>query len=177
MQPSPSTRRGRFLLRCLVIVSIVAVSAAIFALPAAATAPVKYSFTFPFTIVLTDICSFPITLDSTINATEIDYFDQSGTTLIRWDWHAEQQDTFTANGKTLVGLPYHYHLETLLDSNGNMTHQFGSGLFEKVPLPDGSLFIGAGRADFAAHPGVLIILSPDKGNPGNLAGFCAALAP
>jgi hypothetical protein len=162
--------------RCLVIVSIVAVGAAIFASPTAATEPVKYPFTFPFSIDLYDICSFPITLDSTITATEIDYFDQSGN-MIRWDWHAEQQDTFTANGKTLVGLPYHYHLKTLLDSNGNTTHQFGSGLFEKVPLPDGSLFIGAGRADFAAHPGAVIILSPDKGNPGNIAGFCAALAP
>ena len=176
MQQSLSTRRGRLLVRCLVIVSIVAVSAAIFASPAVADKPPRYQFEFPFSIVLTDICSFPITLDLTINATEIDYFDRDGT-LVRWAWQAEQRDIFTANGKTLVGLPYHYSLETLIDSNGNVTHQFGSGLFEKVLLPDGSLFIGAGRADFAAHPGVLIILSPDKGNPGNVAGFCAALAP
>jgi hypothetical protein len=176
MQPSLSTRRGRLLVRCLVLVSIVAASAAIFASPVAATAPAKYSFSFSFTDVLTDICSFPITLDSTVNVTEIDYFDQSGTTLIRWDWHGEQHDTYTANGKTLVGLPYHYHLQTLLDSNGNMTYQFGDGEFEKIRLPDGSLFIAAGRADFVAR-GALFILSPDKGNPGNVVGFCAALAP
>jgi len=58
-----------------------------------------------------------------------------------------------------------------------VTHTFASGLVEKVPLPDGSLFVSVGRVDFVAHPGVEFILSPDKGNPGNVAGFCAALAP
>jgi hypothetical protein len=50
------------------------------------------------------------------------------------------------------------------------------GLVEKVWLPDGSLFISAGRIDWMTHPG-MFVLSADKGYPGNIAGFCAALAP
>jgi hypothetical protein len=60
--------------------------------------------------------------------------------------------------------------------------RFGSGvvatgLAERIPLPDGSLFVSAGWVDFADHPGVDFLLSPDRGNPGNVAGFCAALSP
>jgi len=46
----------------------------------------------------------------------------------------------------------------------------------RVPLPDGSVFFSAGRADFTVHPGVTFLISPDMGNPGNIAAFCAALA-
>jgi hypothetical protein len=122
------------------------------------------------------VCSFPINIDSTASGTEIDYFDAGGA-LTRVFIHRVEQDTFTANGKTLVGIPFAFNIEILFDSNGNVTSSFGNGLYEKIPLPDGSLFVSAGRADFAAHPGVGFLLSPDKGNPGNIAGFCAALAP
>ena len=54
---------------------------------------------------------------------------------------------------------------------------FASGLVETIPLPDGSRFVSAGRTDFTQHPGVQFLLSPDMGNPGNLAGFRAALSP
>ena len=81
------------------------------------------------------------------------------------------------NGRTLGGTRYAFDTEVLFDSSGNVTQIFGSGLVETIPLPDGSLFVSAGRADFADHPGVSFLLSPDEGNPGNVAGFCAALAP
>jgi hypothetical protein len=96
--------------------------------------------------------------------------------LTRIHQHFTEQDTFTAHGKTLVGIPYTANLEILFDSSGNVTHILASGVFEKIPLPDGSLFISAGRIDFAAYQGATFILSPDKGNPGNVAGFCAALS-
>ncbi len=175
MQPSLSTRRGRLIVRCLMIVSIVAVSAAIFALPAAAAEPVKYPFTFTFSDELRDVCPFPINLDATVSGFGIDYFDKNGA-LIRTFNHNIEQDTFTANGKTLVGLPYNFNMEFFFDSNGQLTKWVVSGIFSTIPLPDGSLFISAGRADFLAHGGHAL-LSPDKGNPGNVAGFCAALAP
>jgi hypothetical protein len=44
-------------------------------------------------------------------------------------------------------------------------------------LPDGSIFLSAGRIDFVGHPGEPFILTPDTGRAGNLAAFCAALAP
>ncbi len=176
MRPSLSTRRGRLIVRCLVIVAIVAVSAAIFAAPAAADQPTKSSDTFETDGILTGVCSFDVGVHSTIAYTDIAYYNASGALTRIYD-HMVEQDTFTANGKTLTGMPFAYNLETLYDNGGNVTHVYGDGVTEKVPLPDGSLFIAAGRLDFLAHPGASWVLSPDKGNPGNIAGFCAALAP
>jgi hypothetical protein len=153
----------------------VAVGAAIFTPPAAAAEPTHYPFAFSFQTVLTDVCSFPVNVDAAVSGTGIDYFDKSGA-LTRTFLHTVEQDTFTANGKTLVSLPYDVNIEILFDSSGNVTKFFASGVFSKILLPDGSLFVSAGRAEFVHH-GVIYLLSPDKGNSGNLAGFCAALAP
>jgi hypothetical protein len=165
------------MLRRLTVVFLVAVGAIIFALSAVADRPTRIPFEgLTFSSVLTDVCAFPINVDSTISGFEIDYVDQSGA-LTRSFIHQVEQDTFTANGKTLVGTPYTVNTEVLFDSSGNITHVYGAGLFETIPLPDGSLFVSAGRADFTQHPGVGFLLSPDMGNSGNLAGFCAALSP
>ena len=170
-------RQSSLMLRRLTAVSLVAVGAVIFALSALADRPTITPFTgLTFSSVLTDVCAFPVNLDGTTSGTEIDYFDQSGA-LTRVYIHQVEQDTFTANGRTLVGTPYTANIEILYDSSGNVTHIFGSGVVETIPLPDGSLFISAGRADFTLHPGAAFLLSPDMGNPGNLAGFCAALSP
>jgi len=77
--------------------------------------------------------------------------------------HQVREDTFTVNGRTRVGTPYAFDTEVLFDSSGNVTHIFGSGLVETIPLPDGSLFVSAGRLDFTQHPGVTFLLSPDMG--------------
>jgi hypothetical protein len=165
------------MLRRLTVVFLVAVSAVIFALSAVADRPTRTPFEgVTFSSVLTDVCAFPINVDSTISGFEIDYVDHTGA-LTRISIHQVEQDTFTANGQTLVGTPYTVNTEVLFDSNGNVTHVFGSGQFETIPLPDGSLFISAGRADFTQHPGVAFLLSPDMGNSGNLEAFCAALSP
>jgi hypothetical protein len=170
-------RRRSLMLRRLTVLFLVAVGAVIFALSAVADRPTRIPFEgLTFSNVLTDVCAFPINVDSTISGTEIDYVDQNGA-LTRVFIHQVEQDTFTANGKTLVGIPYTVNTEILFDSNGNVTHVFGSGLFEMIPLPDGSLFVSAGRADFTQHPGVAFLLSPDMGNSGNLEAFCAALSP
>jgi hypothetical protein len=165
------------MLRRLTAVFLVAVGAVIFALSAFADRPTRTPFEgFTFSSVLTDVCAFPVNVDSTISGFEIDYVDQSGA-LTRIFLHQVEQDTFTANGRTLVGTPFTFNNQVLFDSSGNVTHSFAEGLFETIPLPDGSLFISAGRADFTQHPGATFLLSPDMGNPGNLAGFCAALSP
>ena len=165
------------MLRRLTAVFLVAVGAVIFALTALADRPTRTPFTgLTFSSVLTDVCAFPINVDSIISGTEIDYVDQTGA-LTRIYLHQVEQDTFTANGKTLVGTPFTFNTEVLFDSSGNVTHIFGNGLVETIPLPDGSLFISAGRLDFTQHPGVKFILSPDMGHTGDLAAFCAALSP
>jgi len=166
------------MLRRLTVVFLVAVGAVMFALSAVADRPTRIPFegvTFSG-VVLTDVCVFPVNVNGTVSGFEIDYRDQSGA-LTRSFIHQVEQDTFTANGKTLVGDPFTTEFNILFDSNGSVIHVYGTGLFETIPLPDGSLFISAGRADFTQHPGVGILLSPDMGNPGNLAGFCAALSP
>ena len=165
------------MLRRLTAVFLVAVGAVIFALSALADRPTRTEFTgLTFSSVLTDVCAFPVNVDSTISGFEIDYRDQSGA-LTHIFVHQVEQDTFTANGRTLVGTPFTTEVHVLFDSGGSVIHVYGTGLFETIPLPDGSVFVSAGRADFTQHPGVGFLLSPDMGNPGNVAGFCAALSP
>ena len=160
----------------LVFVAAV-VATAIFVPAAAAAQPTKTTFSgLTFSAVLSGVCSFDVNVDSTVSGTEIDFVDQSGN-LTHVYVHQVEQDTFTANGKTLTGIPYTLNLDILFDSSGNITHVFSNGLVEKIPLPDGTLFVSSGRLDFTNHPGVTFVLSPDVGNPGNVAGFCAALAP
>jgi hypothetical protein len=165
------------MLRRLTVVFLVAVGAIMFALSAVADRPTRIPFQSTFSnVVLTDVCAFPVNVSGTFSGFEIDYRDQSGA-LTRSFIHQVEQDTFTANGKTLVGDPFTTEFNIRFDSSGHVTHIYGTGLFETIRLPDGSLFISAGRADFTQHPGVGFLLSPDMGNPGNLAGFCAALSP
>jgi len=122
------------------------------------------------------VCAFDVNVDSVVTGFEIDYFDKDGN-LVRAEVHQVEQDTFSANGKTLTGLPFTFNLHVRFDENGDATAVVATGVAEKIILPDGSLFVSAGWLDFADHPGVGFVISPDRGNPGNIAGFCAALAP
>ncbi|MDQ3859599.1 MAG: hypothetical protein M3327_14345 [Actinomycetota bacterium] len=87
-----------------------------------------------------------------------------------------EQDTFSANGKSLTGTPYRYTLPALFDTSGNATHIYSSGLVSKVVLPDGTLFVAAGRLDFTLHPDVTFLISPDVGTSGNVEAFCRTRA-
>jgi hypothetical protein len=160
----------------LTIVLAVALGTAVFASSAAAEPPTKTEDTFTGTDVLTGVCAFPVNVELTISGTIKEFFDQNGA-LTRVQIHNVEQDVFSANGKTLVGLPYTFNLKILFDSSGNITHAFASGEVSRVPLPDGSVFHTAGRADFVDHPGVTFLIQPDHGSQGNLAAFCAALSP
>jgi hypothetical protein len=121
------------------------------------------------------------------NSSSFDTLSAQSGSLIRWEWHVVEQDTFHSvigrnpdgtpiyGEKQLVGILFTFNLRILFDSQGNVTHVYADGVTERVWLPDGSLFVSAGRVDFAAHGFPAFILSPDHGNPGNLARFCAAL--
>jgi hypothetical protein len=164
--------------RFVFIAAAAVLGAAAFAQAAAADAPIKEDFSFSdATAVLTDVCSFPVTVVYSGTGTETDFFDRDGN-LTRIQIHQVEQDVFTANGKTLVGVPYTFNLQVLFDAEtGEVTHVFASGIVSRVPLPGGDFFLTAGRADFAAHPGADFLLQPDVGAQGNIAGFCAALSP
>jgi hypothetical protein len=168
-------RSGRgFALTLVILVAIVVM--AVFASSATAAQPLKIQYTSSLTAELTDVCSFPITVDSSANITEIDYFSNDGA-LTRAYLHVVEQDTFSANGKSLTGVPFTFNIEALFDDNGDVVHAFADGIVEKVRLPDGSLFLTSGRVDFVAHGNPPFILTPDVGATVNLDGFCAALSP
>ena len=125
--------------------------------------------------VLTDVCSFPVTLSSTFSIAGIDFVHMNGV-VTKSHWHFTSQDTLTANGKTLVGIPYTYNADVYWDSAGNATGMYVNGVFENIPLPDKGHFKPAGRVDLTDNP-LGFTLTPDHGNPGDIAGLCAALAP
>ncbi len=162
--------------RRVALLLVAAMAAAVFASSATATPPpMKFSDTATLTSELTDVCPFPVMVESTITFTEIHFLDESGN-VTRIVNHTVEQDVFSANGKSLTGIPFAFNIQVLFDEEGAVTHVYASGVAEKILLPDGTLFISAGRLDFTAHPGAVFVLSPDVGNPGNVEAFCAALA-
>ena len=166
------------LTRCLTLAALVGVAMmALFAPGAAADAPGKVEFPFSATGVLTDTCAFPVTIAASGSATELDFFDASGT-LTRFQIHASEQATFSANGHSLTSIPFAYNVTVRFDSSGNITDAVISGVIVKVPLPDGGLFISAGWVDYLARGLTQFIDFPtDVGASVNLDRFCEALAP
>jgi hypothetical protein len=148
---------------------------AVFAPAAAAAPPVKSEFTFSAAGSLEDVCAFPLTVDATGSGTEIDSFDNSGA-LTRVSVHVTEQTTFSANGTSLTTIPFTYNITVRFDDSGNLSEAFTTGIIAKVPLPDGGLFISAGRVDLAARGFPQFVLTPDHGGTVNLDKFCAALA-
>jgi hypothetical protein len=145
---------------------------------ASAAEPVRFSFTVEVSNIVTGICEFPVTVDSTLVVTQTNFFNNNG---IQTSSHfaITETDVFTANGNTLIGLPYHTSLRAVLDpTDPNIQlSAVATGVQARIPLPDGSTFLSAGRIDFVDHPGEPFILTPDSGRAGNIAGFCVALAP
>jgi hypothetical protein len=162
--------------RLLVLLSLLALSmTGVLAHPAAAVQPTRVPIDETNTIVVEDICSFPVTITATLVGTETTFYDQSGD-VTRIQIHVVEQDVFSANGESLTGLPFTFNIQVLFE-DGEVTHVYASGLVERVPLPDGTVFLSAGRLDFVAHPGSDFRIVPDVGRSGDVAAFCAALAP
>jgi hypothetical protein len=162
--------------RLLALLSLLALSVTgVLAHPAAAIEPTRVPIDETATFVADDICSFPVTITATLVGTETTFYDQSGA-VTRIQIHVVEQDVFSANGESLTGLPFTFNIQVLFE-DGEVTHVYASGLVERVPLPDGTVFVSAGRLDFAAHPGSDFRIVPDVGRSGDVAAFCAALAP
>jgi hypothetical protein len=161
--------------RLLVLLSLLALSATgVLAHPAAAVEPTRVPIDQTDIYVVEDICSFPVTITATVVGTETTFYDQSGE-VTRIQVHIVEQDVFTADGESLTGLPFTFNIQVLFE-DGEVTHVYASGLVERVPLPDGTVFLSAGRLDFEAHPGSDFRIVPDVGRSGDVAAFCAALA-
>jgi len=156
------------------VVTLVVLGCAGFIATASATPPEKTHSSYAgVTFPVDGLCPFVLT--GMILVGELDqttYFDGAGRiTMIHQ--HFQQQDAFSANGHTLVGDLYTANADLYFDSSGNVTNIVAQGVLEKVTLPDGKVFIGAGRV----NPFTGFALSPDHGAFQNLDAFCAALAP
>jgi hypothetical protein len=161
--------------RLLVLLSLLALcTTGVLAHPAAAIEPTRVPIDDTVISEVTDICSFPVTITATIVGTETTFYDQNGE-VTRQQIHIVEQDVFSTDDQSLTGLPFTFNLQVLFE-DGEVTHVYASGLVERVPLPDGTVFFSAGRLDFAAHPGAEFRVVPDVGRSGDVAAFCAALA-
>jgi hypothetical protein len=163
-------------MRRALVVSFVIAAAAIAATSADAFAPTKSQYPFNNTVVVNDLCSFPVTIEQSATITEIDFLGQTGG-LTHIVLHVKEQDTFSANGITLTGLPYTANEDVIFDSSGNIVRLVAEGILEDVPLPNGGVFFSAGRVDALAHPTEMVALIPDVGRSGDVSALCAALTP
>ena len=153
----------RIIFALMFALSVIGFSASV----ALAAPPNNYNWTNNWSFTDDTTCGFTIYITSIGSVHEIDLYDQNGN-LTNSLWHVIEQDTFTANGKSLVGLPYHFTWFLVPDKS--------VGIVEKVPLPNGSLFISAGMVIWSNHSGGFTLF-PDRGALGNIDSFCAALAP
>jgi len=157
------------------VIFAAAVAVAAFSAGAGADKPLKGEGSISGTYVLEDACSFPIEVTYNVTYMAQQYPDKGG--AVRIHYHMVEQDTFSTSANSLTGSPFTFNVHFVFDSNGALIRQDAQGVQQKVPLPDGSLFIAAGRINWLAHPGVPYVLLPDNGATVNLDGFCAALAP
>jgi hypothetical protein len=146
------------------------------AAPVAANPPTTTAVDTSFSVVVTDLCAFPVTISGTQSGTSRAFTDRRGVPT-RTIFHTVEQDTFSAGGAVLRGLPFVNQQTLVFDGSGQLIHDYEVGVIERVPLPNGSTFLSAGRVDFVAHPDVSVLITPDVGHSGDLAGLCAALAP
>lgn len=163
-------------LRIIATVYLTAALTASGTLAAAGADPVTRTPYGPVTTstVVTDLCSFPVTVIGTLDGYLTDHILSSGGERLMF--HGTETDVFTANGKTLTGLPYTFNIQIVTDAEGNVIRDASEGLVEHVPLPGGGEFFAAGRTDWMLHPDAFTLINPDRGRLGNVAELCAALA-
>jgi hypothetical protein len=170
----PIGKRGRRTIVKLLAPAAVLAAAAVLVQSAAAVPPTRTDFggSGDFPLAAGTLCSFSIDVHFAQEGTITRFFDDDGA-LIKEIAAGREQDTFSANGKTLVGDVYYFTFVSEFE-NGVRVDDHENGVAERVHLPDGGVFIVAGRVDVL---GGGFILSVDSGNSGNnLDAFCEALS-
>lgn len=124
-------------------------------------------------VTLSDVCPFPVNVAYSAQYRAKYFFSKGALTKI--EYHMLEQDIFSANGTSLAGVPFRFNVQLFFDGLGNVTRYVTHGVQQKVPLPDGGIFLTAGRINWQLYPGAEYILFPDNGATVNLEGFCAAL--
>jgi hypothetical protein len=123
--------------------------------------------------VITGVCSAAIDVSGHLVVSETDYFDAKGAPT-RVYLHTVETDTFTGPARALTSDPYTYGVWFTFDADGNIASGTVAGVIVRVRLPDGSVFLSAGR--IVLHPnGPDFNFSPDFGRSGDLSALCGAL--
>jgi hypothetical protein len=136
--------------------------------------PITFPIAGPTTGVVTDICPFPVMVSSEGTGTGRAYMDNAGN-LTMIQAHVTETDTFSANGNTIVGLPYHANDIIRFNADGTVREQV-TGVVERLRLPDGRMFISAGRYIPPPNIGSGFTLAPTNGHTGDVGALCAALS-
>jgi hypothetical protein len=172
--PTRSSDAARRLAPALALALCAVIAAALVA-NASAAPPERVGYDYSFGgIVVADLCPFPVTVGGVVAIDEKRFSADDGA-ISAIDRHSVEQDTFSANGLSLTGSPFTYNVFHPFDADGNNFHIYTDGVLERVPLPDGGVFVAAGRIDFTGG-GSDFVLAPDHGAFVNLAGLCAALS-
>lgn len=140
---------------------------------AGADQPLPEEGTVSGSATLSDVCSFPVNVAYNTQYRAKYFFSKGALTKI--EYHMLEQDVFSANGTSLAGVPFRFNVQLFFDGAGIVTRYVAQGVQQKVPLPDGGIFLTAGRINWQLYPGATYILLPDNGAVVNLEGFCAAL--
>jgi hypothetical protein len=143
------------------------------ALPASATEPEHIPINDTGNFTTTDICDFALHVNNTVKGMITLFYDRNGD-LIKVIGHFAETDTYSAHGESLTSKTYHYNAITTFEGDNITT--VDSGVAIKVPLPDGAMFLAAGRLtippDFMGN----FVYQVDTGVVKNRDAFCAALS-
>lgn len=154
------------------------VGAGAFASVAGAAAPSVVPISYTATATLSGVCSFDVTDTEMINGSETWFTTPAGG--FRVGVHQTEVDSFSANGITFAGEEYTTNGEIVIDANGTVTSNESTGEVERVVLPDGTLFLTAGRTNVNVwppnNPGAGTFIFPEFGNQGDIAAFCGAFS-
>src|SRR4051812_30357009 len=68
------------------------------------------------TAVVTDVCSFPVTINYTADLTFTNFYDAAGN-LVRIHVAGVERDVYSASGHSLTSVPFHYSQEVIFDAD------------------------------------------------------------
>src|SRR5262245_52806063 len=137
------------------------------------------------------ICDFPIHFENHGHLRET--FIDSPKVKVLTSMHRGFFNKYEANGKVLQGLKTSFMLQGTFDENYELIDFNSAGQLEKIPLPDGTLFISSGllslEPNFFPNPGTGTFLCSDgsqvvaqywivvgAGASGDVSAFCDALS-
>ena len=153
--------------------ALLALSMSVSAGIAGADPPNRYDIDVSFSNSNTAICGFPIQLTGRATGYVMEFYDRSGQ-VQQVLYHLTEYLTLSANGQTVVADLIAVNFRSIVGPDGELEHDYLTGLVAKFTLPDGTKFLSAGRFDFVAA-GVSFTLTPDVGRSGDVEAFCQAL--